>query len=164
MRVDKPSAPLCSRLRDVSGLSKQGKKKRDVRSVDMSEPPAAPDWVQHKEASKPGWDDTQVFPVPSTSREVQIVQRVRRNPQSGRLVDFCVSIHIRELDVDEGWCEIERVDCDHGYVHVDRQTLSRSTMKDADCVPPEVRENLDKAFGWAQDYIWDLEARLKGWA
>lgn len=116
-----------------------------------------------QEASDPAWDDTQVFvlPGPSLKQEVQLVQRVRRYPESGRLVDFCVSIQTRDADVDEGWCDVERVDCAHGVVHVDRDAGGASE-KDTDSVPPDVRDDLDKAYAWALDYIWDVEEKLGG--
>lgn len=104
------------------------------------------------------------FPAPGSEQEVQVVQRVRRNPESGRLVDFCVSIQVRDLGADEGWCDIERVDCKHGFVHVDRQSPGGETTKDVNSVPAGVGDNLDKAYVWACDYVWEVEERLRGWA
>lgn len=163
MRVDKPK--LTPRGVDsgvVSGKSKQDKKKRDAHVADLTQPPPPAEWVDDQEASDPAWDDTQLFPLPGFSLDVQIVQRLRRHPQSSQLVDFCVSIQVREPQ-DEAWCDIERVDCQHGYVHVDRQAPGGSSTKDVDCVPAKARDNLDQALAWSLDYIWDLEERLKGW-
>lgn len=147
----------------MSGKSKQDKQKRDAHIADLTQLPDAPEWVQHQAASDTAWDDTTATHVAGYQLDVQVVQRLRRHPQSSRLVDFCVSIQVREPD-DEAWCDIERVDCQHGFVHVDRQAPGGTSTKDPDCVPASARENLDKALTWALDYVWDLEERLKGWA
>ncbi len=149
----------------MSGRSQQDQKKREARSADMGQSPAPPGWVKHQENSDPAWDDTAIVPVlwPSWDQELQIVQRTRRHPQTGQLVDFCVSIQIRGLDVDEGWCDIERVDCCHGYVHVDRQSVGGGLTMVEECIPHDARGDLDRALKWALDYAWNLDERLKGW-
>lgn len=150
----------------MSGKGKQDKRKRDAHTADMTQHPPLPAWVNQRQASRPEWDDTYVvpYPVPGSGKEVQIVQRTRRQPETGQLVDFAVTIQFREDGTDEGWCDIARVDCEHGYVHVDRMESSGASVKDRDCIPSGVGDDLDKALSWALDYIWDVDERLKGWA
>ncbi len=150
----------------MTGRSKQDKRKRDAHAADLTQPPPPPGWVKHWEASKPEWDDEQTVPIPlpGSGQEAQVVQRIRRHPQSGRLVDFAVSVQIRDAGTDDGWCDVERVDCKHGYVHVDQGDTCGGSRKDESCIPPGVGDDLDKALTWALGYVWDIDDRLKGWA
>lgn len=150
----------------MSGKGKQDRDKRDRRAKDMSIDPAPPAWVSEREASDPSWNENIASPVyvAGDSFEAQIFQRTRRNPSNGRLVDFAIGVQIRSAGTDEGWVDVVRVDCAVGAVHVDRCHPNGKTEKDFACVPKNCRDNLDKAFKWAQGYCWDTDVRLEEWA
>lgn len=98
-----------------------------------------------------------VFGWPAGILEVQVVSRRRVDPSTDRLVDFAVVLQLRPAG-DDAWIDELRVDCEHGFVHVDRNRGGR-TVKDDTSVPPECRNNLDLAYGWAQDLIWATAAK-----
>lgn len=96
--------------------------------------------------------------------EAQVVVRTVRLEQGGVLTSFAVMLQVRSEGTDEGWMDVERVDCAHGEVHVDLYRQNGAKEKSRDLVPLECRSNLDKALTWAMDYIWDIERRTIGWA
>jgi hypothetical protein len=148
-----------------SGTKKQRLERLRRRRADMTNPAPPRSWVAAQAASSDAWDESFSHPLPllSAEWECQVYQRTRLDPETGRLVDFATAIQVRSVDADEGWIDIERVDCAHGEVHVDRTGPNGKTQKDYECVPEDCRDNLDRAFRWGVEYVWDTEVRLKGW-
>jgi hypothetical protein len=94
--------------------------------------------------------------------EGQVVQRMRRANPSGELLEFATMLQVRAEGAD-GWNDVVRVDCSHGFVHIDRYRPDGTSMKDEASVPTECRDDLDAALKWANDFVWDLEERFGEW-
>lgn len=153
--------PRCSLGGSMSGRSLQGKRKSQHRASDMSAP-LAPDIAPYVGPTTEHEDV--IFAGQINGYDLQVVSRTVRADQGGRLVDFAVCLQARAADADEGWAEVERVDCAHGFVHVDRLDADGRAIKDKDLVPGDCRTDLDRAMTWAHRYIWDIQARMTGWA
>ncbi len=94
--------------------------------------------------------------------EAQVVLRETRSDRSGQLVKFAIMLEVREID--RGlWLDVIRVDCSHGFVHVDKYDRAGNKRKDVSQVPPDCRDELDRARRWATDYVWHVEGRLAEW-
>jgi hypothetical protein len=145
----------------MSGKSKQDKKKAELRATDMSLDPPPPQWAAARQLDD-GVTDEEVFPVwrAEGEQEVQIVQRVVRDPGTNRIRDFAVMIQVWDPDTDDAWCDLERIDCAHDMVHIDRVLSNGEVVKDVTSVPTDCRDNLDRAYDWALTYIWSIEERL----
>jgi hypothetical protein len=149
----------------VAKPGKQAERKREKQVVDLSIQPA-PDpppivipagLTTEDEAVLPAWSCIEGW-------EAQVVQRTVRSVQTGQLTDFAVSLQTRPEGSDEGWSDVERVDCAHGSgVHVDQYKADGTKKKVHEVVPDDCRKSLDKALTWALDYIWDVERRTTGW-
>jgi hypothetical protein len=145
---------------------KTDEQKRRHRAADLSIKPPPPDWIAARRQSVPEWDHRELFPVwigHDSTYEAQVYQRTRRDPKNRQLVDFAIGLQLREVETDDPWVDIARVDCADEGVHVDRCNAEGEESKDFDIVPADAREDLDQAYLWALDYVWDTEARLKGW-
>lgn len=111
------------------------------------------------------WTETVVSSVwLGDTWEGQVVQRYVRIEQTGELVEFAIMLQVRPADTDEAWIDVERVDCAHDFVHVDRCSKDGTTRKETNVVPPGVRGDLDAAVRWAEDYIWSIEERMGSWS
>ena len=136
---------------------------RTQRAVDKSLPPSPRPWVQANLDSSPSDDEHTALPFYVNEEwEGQVYQRTRINA-TGRLVDFATAVQLRRAGSDDGWIDIERVDCAHGEVHIDRSLPNGTTAKDSTKIPADCRDNLDRAFKWATDYVWDTGERLRPW-
>ena len=82
----------------------------------------------------------------------QVVQRRTEHVSTGRLVDFAVILQ-RRSSSDEQWTDVVRVDTAHRYVHVHDSRL-KAGKGDTAVVPSDCRYNIDRAYLWAIDYIW----------
>ena len=105
----------------------------------------------------PKYQQTEMVPVveyvPSADPavEVQIVKRKTLGPDD-RLVDFAVMLESRNEDED-AWLELLKIDTSHRFVHVHEG--SDPTNRRTEFVPPDCRCNIDRAYAWAVDYIWE---------
>jgi hypothetical protein len=144
----------------MSGRSKQGRSKYNARSADLSVP--LPRDLEEYDGDHVDISEDVVYAGEAGAYEMQVVVRSVRSQQNGQLVDFAACLQARLRDVDEGWADVERVDCAHGYVHVDRFDADGTPTKDATIVPAECKTDLDLAIVWATGYIWDLQSRMTG--
>lgn len=143
---------------------KTAERHRQHHLVDKSGDIPRPPWVEAFEASQPEWDETEVFPFYVNEEwDGQVYQRVRRHPDTRQVVDFAAAIQMQPAGTDEGFVDVARIDCAHGEVHI-HSGSGEKAARDSAGVPPDCRENLDRAHMWALDYVWDIPARLKGLA
>jgi hypothetical protein len=146
----------------VAVTKAKGRARREAGLVDLTGK-GSPEAVDEIEIL-PTWEDEVVQPAfcHIDGCETQVVTREVRSQSTGELKDFAVILNIRETGAAE-WHEVERVDCAHGSAHVHRMTNKGTEVKDESVVPSSCRQNFDGAYGWALDYIWDMEERLKSW-